>query len=170
MSSSKPYIFLSAAQPVALLGTTLLYGITVVPAFFQPELAAYAYTDAKQDEIYLEAYLNLTDTIGTTLGRVQYSVTGDSPYRLSVIKNITNQPLFRDGLICSNLVTLFNTSLSTGANAPVGISGTVDIAHPYLPNQTHFEGVKGYKVAVAIVEIPSSCDSLKGHGATGNGD
>ena len=83
---------------------------------------------------------------------------------------MTNQPLFRDGLICGNLITLFNTTLTQGGNEPVPISGTVDISRPYLGEQTHFEDVKGYKMTVVIIERMNSCEALKGYAGTGSGD
>lgn len=87
-------------------------------------------------------------------------------------KNITNQPIFTDGLTCDNQINLFNSSLSTGKNAPIGIRGKIKIASPYFPvEDCAFDDVFGIKVDVAFVEYPGLiCETLKGYHGTGSGD
>ena len=85
--------------------------------------------------------------------------------------NVTNQPTFKDGLSCDNQLDLFNSTLSTGKNAPVGIRGEVMIKAPYIPSTTTFRDLHGIKVDIAFIEnnvVP--CSSLKGYSGTGPGD
>ena len=76
---------------------------------------------------------------------------------------MTNQPIFGNGAQCDQQITLFNTTLSTGANAPTGIMGNIMVAAPYLPTNSFFENVYGLKVDVAFIENNDQpCSSLKG--------
>jgi hypothetical protein len=84
---------------------------------------------------------------------------------------VTNQPTFSDGILCDNQINLFNTTLSTGKNAPVGITGETTIKAPYIPTDTTFTNLHGIKVDIAFIEnngIP--CSNLKGYHASGSGD
>jgi hypothetical protein len=87
-------------------------------------------------------------------------------------KNITNQPLFGDGLpLCDNYITLFNTSVTEGRYAPVPVRGVVSARPPFYPAETTFEGAYGYRMANAFIErngVP--CEELKGYYGTGAGD
>ncbi len=66
---------------------------------------------------------------------------------------------------------LYNTTLSTGRNAPVGIQGDITIKAPYLPSDSTFRGVYGIKVDVAFIEFPGIlCSELEGYSGTGSGD
>lgn len=77
--------------------------------------------------------------------------------------NVTNQPIFADGLHCDQQISLYNTTLSTGANAPVGLIGDIAISAPYLPSDSIFRNVFGLKVDVAFIENNLlDCESLKG--------
>ena len=91
---------------------------------------------------------------------------------LDRFKNITNQPLFGDGLpLCDNYITLFNTSVTEGRYAPVPMEGTVSVRPPFYPAETTFEGVYGYRMANAFIErngVP--CEELRGYHGTGAGD
>lgn len=85
--------------------------------------------------------------------------------------NVTNQPITNAGLVCDNQINIYNTTLSTGPNAPVGITGSVKIQAPYLPTDSVFKGVFGVKVDVAFVEFAGmACADLKGYHGTGSGD
>lgn len=92
--------------------------------------------------------------------------------KLSSYKNVTNQPIFSDGVTCDKQINLFNTSLSTGKNAPVGIRGKIKIMLPYFPvEDSAFDEVYGIKLDITFVENPGLlCPSLKGYHATGSGD
>jgi len=83
---------------------------------------------------------------------------------LSSYANISNQPIFGNGSTCDQQTTLFNTTLSTGKNAPVGVHGSVSIAKPYLDpsRDTFFDHVFGVKVDIAFIENNYlDCDTLK---------
>jgi len=88
--------------------------------------------------------------------------------------NFTNQPTFGNGLTCDNMLNLWNSSVTTGENAPVGVIGDITIKAPYFPSdssETTFRGVHGVKVDTAFIEtnyLP--CESLKGYHGTGSGD
>ena len=77
--------------------------------------------------------------------------------------NVTNQPIFADGLHCDQQITLHNSTLSLGKNAPVGLIGDIVISAPYLPSDSTFKNVFGLKVDVAFIENNFlDCPSLKG--------
>lgn len=85
--------------------------------------------------------------------------------------NFTNQPTFTNALTCDNMLILWNSSVSTGKNAPTGVIGDVMIKAPYFPSDMTFNGVHGVKVDTAFIEtnyLP--CESLKGYSGTGSGD
>jgi hypothetical protein len=79
---------------------------------------------------------------------------------------VTNQPSFGNGSSCDNMIRFFNTSITTGNNAPVPIKGHVKLASAdVLPEPTTFRGVYGFKADTAFIEnnyLP--CASLKGYG------
>lgn len=77
--------------------------------------------------------------------------------------NVTNQPIFADGVKCDQQITFFNTTLSVGKNAPVGLIGDITISSPYLPSDSTFTNVFGLKVDVAFIENNFlDCPSLRG--------
>ena len=77
---------------------------------------------------------------------------------------MTNQPSFGNGTSCLSQQNFFNTTLSTGPNAPVGIKGDVTVQAPYLPTRSVFRDVWGIKVDVAFLENGDlSCETLKGY-------
>lgn len=77
--------------------------------------------------------------------------------------NVTNQPIFADGVKCDQQITLFNTTLSKGVYAPVGLVGDISISAPYLPSDSIFRNVFGLKVDVAFIENNFlDCESLQG--------
>ncbi|KUJ22343.1 uncharacterized protein LY89DRAFT_575724 [Mollisia scopiformis] len=151
------YLLISANNTIAIEGAAA-GGTIVPPTTFDPDLEAYAFVPPSGHEIFLNAYTNLSTT---------------QPAVATNFKNVTNQPIFTDGLTCDNQITLFNSSLSTGDNAPVGIRGKISIKAPYFPEEDceAFEDVYGIKVDIAFVENPGlNCSSLKGYHATGSGD
>jgi hypothetical protein len=93
---------------------------------------------------------------------------------MEIFVNITNQPAFTNASNgCDNQIMMFNTTLSTGANAPVPIRGDVNIQAPFfLKNKdASFRGVSGIKVDVAFIENNQvNCTSLKGYNGSGPGD
>lgn len=88
-------------------------------------------------------------------------------------KNITNQPSFGNGLpVCDNYITLYNSSITNGAFAPVPVQGNLTVSgQPFYSSATTFSNVWGYKLAQAFIEHNSvPCSSLKGYSGTGSGD
>ena len=66
---------------------------------------------------------------------------------------------------------LWNTTLSTGKNAPHGVRGSVTLSAPLLPRDSTFNSVFGIQVDLAFLEkngVP--CANLKGYHGTGPGD
>jgi hypothetical protein len=78
--------------------------------------------------------------------------------------NVTNQPIFANAsLNCDRQITLYNSSVSTGKNAAVGVKGDIFVAAPYLPVDSFFPDVHGLKVDIAFIENNMlKCSSLKG--------
>jgi hypothetical protein len=85
--------------------------------------------------------------------------------------NITNQPSFGSGLgVCDNYITLYNSSVTQGAYAPVPVKGTIKVVPPYYASEATLEAF-GYRMDNAFIEknnVP--CENLKGYAGTGPGD
>jgi hypothetical protein len=81
-------------------------------------------------------------------------------------KNITNQPIFANGLFCDQQIRFFNTSLTTGNDAPIGIKGNVTLkSTDVLGAPMSFAGVYGIKADTAFIENNFlACESLSGYG------
>ncbi|OBT67574.1 hypothetical protein VE03_03833 [Pseudogymnoascus sp. 23342-1-I1] len=155
------YLVLTSTNAAAIAGSQA-YGQLAVPASFSPENNAYAFSSRKRrDEIFLNAYTNASTTPVVTTRFTPLPAVG--PWPLEFYVNITNQPIFADGVKCDQQVTFFNTSLSTGANAPVGLIGDISISAPYLIEDRTFRNVFGVKVDVAFLERNFlECESLRG--------
>ncbi|KFY99481.1 hypothetical protein V500_01359 [Pseudogymnoascus sp. VKM F-4518 (FW-2643)] len=136
------YLILTGTNTAAI-ECSEAYGQIVTPATFKPENNSYAFShSSKGRQIFLNAY--------TTRATVRYV-------------NVTNQPIFADGVKCDQQITLFNTTLSVGKNAPVGLIGEIAISAPYLPSDSTSKNVFGLKVDVAFIENNFlDCPSLKG--------
>jgi len=165
------YILVSSDNLVAQEGAAV-YGEIPIPTNFTPSLDAYAFknVDSKLKEIFLDAYTNLSYTHPAITTRFK-PTRSIAPWPLNFYVNVTNQPTFTDGVSCDNQLTLFNTTLSTGENAPVGVRGEIMIKAPYIPSDTTFRYIHGIKVDLAFIEnnqIP--CSQLKGYSGTGPGD
>ncbi|KAE8445006.1 hypothetical protein EG329_014012 [Mollisiaceae sp. DMI_Dod_QoI] len=167
------YVLITSTNSAAIAGATA-GGTVAPPSTFQPELETYAFVPrsaTSTPEIFLNAYTNLSTTKPaiTTTFRPLKKV---GPWPVSFFVNVTNQPIFSDGLTCDNQISLFNTSLSIGNNAPAGIHGKITIIPPYFPvEDCVFDDVYGIKVDVAFVENSGlQCADLKGWHATGSGD
>jgi hypothetical protein len=84
---------------------------------------------------------------------------------------VTNQPSFTNSTSCDNQLNLFNTTLSTGKNSPVGIVGEIMVKAPYFPITSTFKDIFGIKVDIAFIENNGlDCSLLKGYSGTGPGD
>ncbi|TVY78317.1 hypothetical protein LSUE1_G003884 [Lachnellula suecica] len=162
------YLLVTSTNLVAIAGVAM-YGTIPVPSnFSSPQ--AYAFTNGRDKDVFLDAYTDLLSKEPSVTTRFK-PTTEIAPWPLDFYKNVTNQPTFTNGLSCDNQLDIFNTLLSTGKNAPVGVKGDIMIKAPYLPSDSTFRGVHGIKVDVAFVEnnaIP--CEQLKGYSGTGSGD
>ncbi|OBT89193.1 hypothetical protein VE02_01667 [Pseudogymnoascus sp. 03VT05] len=155
------YLILTGTNTAAIGGSEA-YGQIAIPATFKPENNSYAFShSSRRQEIFLNAYTNESDTaVVTTKFRPLPSI---GPWPLEFYVNVTNQPIFADAVKCDRQITFFNTTLSTGANAPVGIIGDISISAPYLPSDSTFRNVFGLKLDVAFIENNLlDCPSLKG--------
>ncbi|KFY29153.1 hypothetical protein V493_02513 [Pseudogymnoascus sp. VKM F-4281 (FW-2241)] len=157
----KKYIILTGTNTAAIEGSEA-YGHIAIPATFKPENNSYAFThSSKKGQIYSNAYTNESDSaVVKTKFKPLPSV---GPWPVEFYVNVTNQPIFSDAVMCDQQITLFNTTLSMGINAPVGLIGDIEISAPYLPSDSTFTNVFGLKVDVAFIENNFlECSSLRG--------
>ncbi|KAH8676804.1 hypothetical protein BGZ60DRAFT_403461 [Tricladium varicosporioides] len=164
--------FLTATAPL-VIGGAAVYGTTVIPASFDPALEAYAYVKSssgrKKEEIYFDTYTNSSTCPAVTM---KFTPTSEHGWPFEYFMNVTNQPFFSNGSKCDNQRFYYNTTLSTGVNAPVGVKGEVTIEAPYLQatKSSDFGDIYGFKVDAAFVENNLlDCESLKGYSWNGNG-
>ncbi|KAH9221514.1 hypothetical protein DL95DRAFT_381793 [Leptodontidium sp. 2 PMI_412] len=170
----KKYLLLSATNVIGI-NATLGYGTIPVPSTFSPNLEAYAHSASGNGMISGERYFNAYSALkppGTPTAAVKFnSIGGVGPWPISFYVNATNQPIFENGVLCDNQIFFYNTTLSTGDNAPRGIKGNVTLSAPLLPKDSTFHNVFGVRVDTAFLEktqIP--CGRLKGYHGTGPGD
>lgn len=156
-------ILVEATSAIARAGAAA-YGETVYPSTFVPPNNAYAFTRKGEEsgEIFLNAYTNLSSCPAVTTRFQPQPAVGPWPYDFYV--NVTNQPVFENAMLnCDQQITLYNSSVSTGKNAAVGVMGDIFVAAPYLPVDSFFQGVHGLKVDIAFIENNMlNCSSLKG--------
>ncbi|KAL8997217.1 MAG: hypothetical protein Q9188_006382, partial [Gyalolechia gomerana] len=121
------YIYLPSSIPAAIRGAEA-YGITVIPAFFDPPDAPYTLTPNSKGKVFsFEVYSNTSSSCHNHKNQIVaslnfHSSTTISPFPLSFYKNVTNQPMFGNNInVCDNMLALWNTSTSTGEYAPQGV-------------------------------------------------
>ncbi|KFY63313.1 hypothetical protein V496_04027 [Pseudogymnoascus sp. VKM F-4515 (FW-2607)] len=158
------YLILTGTNTAAIEGSEA-YGQIVIPSTFKPENNSYAFShhhhSPKKGEVFLNAYSNESDSAVVKTKFTPLPSVG--PWPLDFYVNVTNQPIFADGVKCDQQITLFNTTLSKGAYAPVGLKGDISISAPYLPSDSTFKNVFGLKVDVAFIENNFlECQSLQG--------
>ncbi|EKD15513.1 hypothetical protein MBM_06141 [Drepanopeziza brunnea f. sp. 'multigermtubi' MB_m1] len=171
------YLLLTYSNVLAIAGAGT-DGTIPVPSTFKPNLEAYAYSSSQSypGEISFDAYTTAFATNATSPSHLtvsqKYTPTWEvGPWPVNFYINVTNQPIFTRGINCDNQIFLYNTTLSTGQNAPRGIKGSVSLSAPLLPNDSTFHNIFGVKVDTAFLEkngVP--CSSLKGYHGTGPGD
>ena len=165
------YIYLSLLSPIAIIGTEA-YNITAVPATFVPGDAAY--TQEPWGGLSFDAYAGLDQMLGNppSASVLLQETNSISPLPLSFFKNITNQPMFGgNGLLCDNMIRFWNTTLSEGANAPIGLEGKIKLSPPVVPSKSIFPGVQSLAATTAFIENNYvNCATLKGYAGTGSGD
>ncbi|KAL8713741.1 MAG: hypothetical protein Q9220_002267 [cf. Caloplaca sp. 1 TL-2023] len=168
-------IYLPPSNVVAINGSKA-YGYDVLPAYFDPPDAPYAFAPhSKRHTTYFNVYTNNTThphphLIASTRFHSDPSI---APIPLSFYKNITNQPMFGNNTaVCDNMITFWNTSVTTGAAyEPQGVVGEVALSPPLVPRKRVFGGVRGVRAQRAFLENNFlECASLRGYGGTGEGD
>ncbi|PBP23979.1 hypothetical protein BUE80_DR005184 [Diplocarpon rosae] len=161
------------ASPQGSLNTLDSYGTMRIPATIKPDLEAYRRLDYEGGSYSVDSRVhtkNFNNFISPHKD-VTYSYVLDhdatdkvTPEELNFLKNVTNQPIFKDGQLCNNQIFLYDTALSTGDNSPQKVHGTVVLASPLLPGTgNHVNIVNGLVFSAAyrdIHEVP--CEDLKG--------
>ncbi|KAI2623073.1 hypothetical protein GGR54DRAFT_35555 [Hypoxylon sp. NC1633] len=150
---------ISSDNPGAISGAES-YGMTVHPASFNPACDAYKALPGGG-----ATYAQGVSTNGTRgrfviiEARPAQQPHGAVPHPLDFLKNITNQPVFADPRTCDYYQRLFNTSLTTGATAPVPVVGSVSANLEPLPGVRSWDGVYGWRVATPFLEplAPGEC-------------
>ena len=68
-------------------------------------------------------------------------------------ENIINESIFANGLSCGQNIRFFITSVTTGANVPVGIKGKVILQNSgFLGQPMCFEEIHGIRADAAFLE------------------
>lgn len=172
------YIYLPASNPTVITGSEA-YGDIAIPAFFDPPDAPYKSTHDRK-RISFAVYAGNSTSSGHIHGPQEQLVASTlfcdiphiSPAPLAFYKNITNQPLFGNNIsVCDNMISLWNTTASTGVYAPQAFTGEVVVSPPIVPRRKAFRGIRGIRAQRAFIEnnyLP--CESLKGYAGTGTGD
>lgn len=77
---------------------------------------------------------------------------------------VINQPFFANSLSCDWFEVSFDSPLTTGANAPLGVHGVATVTVPPLPGTMTFDGVYGINVAYPFIEHNFQlCKSVSGN-------
>lgn len=167
----QPAQLISAAAEYAIVGSRA-YGTTVYPAIFDPSCNPYG--KREDGSLYFQGWSNATllrDRVwaGLEISPLGKGRTREAQYSLDVFRNITNQPIFGNGSICDSQVRLFNTSLSTGANAPTAVTARVyGNLEPLGQLRKEWDAV-GWQVDTPFVEYNAlDCRTLQGYAATGS--
>lgn len=170
------YIYLPPTVPLAISGSEA-YGISVIPATFDPADAPYRHSEPGKNDFVFKVYPNASQLLGSSpAASVQLKpMEGDAAFPLAFYKNVTNQPIFGNNTaVCDNMLRFWNTSLSLGEeNKPQNVSGTVKLSSPLVREEEEevWEGVQAVRATTAFLEnnyIP--CGMLKGYKGTGEGD
>lgn len=141
------------------------YGIDVHPATFDPACDAYAvapepaekgttYYNAKAKDSSVRAIFKPTKSSEQTKG-----------LPMSFFKSAVNQPSFANGTWCNKQERLFSTTLSTGANSPKAVSGTVnlDLVPLFTQKKMEWTNTIGVQVDTAFIEHHLvSCETFRG--------
>ena len=169
------FIYLPADNAFAIGGAEA-YGETVLPAFFDPPDAPYEATNYGRQisfAVYSPDITLIHPEPNRPVARTLFRDSGKiAPVPLAFYKNVTNQPMFGNNTsVCDNMISFWNTTISTGAYEPRGVVGDVLLSPPLVPEGRVFKGVRGIRADRAFIEnnyLP--CKSLKGYAGTGSGD
>jgi len=167
------YIYLPPTVPLATAGAET-YGITFLPATFDPADASYAPSSPGRGDCIFSVYPNASQHLRLPpAASVCFQPTSEAhALPLAFYRNVTNQPTFGNNTaICDNLIRFWNTSVTTGQNEPQHLLGAVTLSPPLVGEETVWRGVKGIRATEAFLEnndVP--CAMLRGYGGTGEGD
>lgn len=146
---------ISDNNPLAIEGAQG-YGMTVYPSTFDPPCDAYRTSPNGATYAHSQSSNSTRASFMTIEAWDSLEIV---PYPLDFIKNITNQPVFSNTESCDYYERLFNTTLTTGATAPVPVVGKVSTnLEPFTQSQS-WGGVFGWRLATPFLEppLPSEC-------------
>jgi hypothetical protein len=164
-----PSMLMSAENVIALSGAAD-YGTTVFPSAFDPPCDAYraAASSNTTNPASGTTLLNGDSIDGGAAVRTSFApASAELSTPFAFYKNVTNQPTFADGKTCDNMIRLFNTSLSTGANAIEAVQGDVTARMWPLEGEQAWAGVEGIRFSSAFIEnnyLP--CEMFRGYGGS----
>ncbi|ROW02874.1 hypothetical protein VSDG_01758 [Cytospora chrysosperma] len=145
------------------------YGTTVYATKFSPGCNAYEYL--RGSSIYFSG--QATDNSGkyAKLEFSPLSPEASNPFPVDFYQNVTNQPIFGDGVRCDKQIRLFNSTINQGEYAPVVVKGTVFSNLEPLGAMDGLGDVFGMLIDTPFIEFNGlDCEALKGYQGTGSGD
>lgn len=156
-----PAQLISATNDIALDGSRA-YGTLVSAAEYEPPCDAYR--SLANGAAYFKGS-SLTSSDFVEMEMTPLASPTLNPYPLELFRNITNQPAFANATSCSNMIRLFNTTLSAGQYAPVPVRGIVKArAFPFQAAEKEWTDVYGVQVATPFIENNYlDCQTMKGH-------
>jgi hypothetical protein len=88
---------------------------------------------------------------------------GSYPLFLQTVED--HQVQFANGIFCDNMIRFFNTVISQGEFAPVGVQGNITIAAGYVgPTETKYTKIYGIRLDTAFIENNYMlCSQFKGY-------
>ncbi|KAI0009064.1 hypothetical protein F4779DRAFT_618042 [Xylariaceae sp. FL0662B] len=149
---------ISAHNQHAIEGASSYYGMQIHPAVFDPPCNAYRATPDGSTFVHSKG----TSANGTQSKFMTLETRpswDEIPYPLEFLENITNQPVFARTQACDYYTRLFNTSLTTGENAPVPVKGDVEANLEPFRTANSWMGVYGWRIATPFLEppVPEEC-------------
>ncbi|KAL8913694.1 MAG: hypothetical protein Q9171_001544 [Xanthocarpia ochracea] len=175
------YLYLPPSNPLAINGSQE-YGFTVLPGYFDPPDAAYKFASRNSKNTISSVYIPASAPPGSRhykgspaklVGATHFRPNlTPSPVPLSFYKNVTNQIMFGNNTrVCGKMISLWNTSITTGAYEPRAVVGDVLLSPPLVPRRRIWRNVPGVQADRAFLEVNYlSCEELKGWSGTGSGD
>jgi hypothetical protein len=165
-------MLMTASNAIALSGAQD-YGTVVYPAAFDPPCDAYR--SASPQSSYSPSSPGTTTFSASSANTSLHTTFRPAPHALSTplsfFANVTNQPTFADGRTCDNMIRLFGTALSTGANGIEEVTGHVQVKGVWPlegGEEKTWEGVEGVRFASAFVENNYlDCEGFRGYDGSG---
>lgn len=160
---------ISADNEIAINGSRA-YGTTVYAAKFDHGCQAYGRL-GDDDWTYFSGTATDDSSIYAQLEFVPVEQGTPNPFSVDFYQNITNQPIFGNGVKCDRQIRLFNSTLNEGEFAPVPVKGTVYSNLEPLGDAEGLGDVFGILIDTPFIEYNGlDCASLKGYRGTGTGD